>query len=307
MAVIGTTNVLVADIRDVLLEYDGTVTNDTTTFFTEAAGINMWSRYKPVVISNVPFINLWDETSAGNYAFMGDDLDCGITIPYYSDYTTLQTKMKAGEGMWTYTPPTGGTSQPRRLGDFRLYNPDAINPIGSIPGSYYVTRESGSDYIEINIELNVPNDSEYNLGISDFSINQISMSSMYLGVYLVKTTGKEYFRTYTSPIGTNDAFTIKIPLDYGEGGTFTAYMFVSSKMQGDELQGGGTLATINKPAQQITIKAAGTSHVIIAAASVPTVDGKSFDYEVTLYNNTTASVTFQNVYVRIQHYIDGTW
>lgn len=303
MAIIGETNITMSSVRDTLNGAGGSVGNDLQSFFSSSAKLNMWSRYKPVIISKVPFINLWE-----NNAFKADGLTCGITIPFYTDYTTLQSELKAGRGGWSYAIPTGGENAPMRLGDFRRYNTNAINPIGAVPGSYNAVRIAGTDYIDINIELNVENGNPYNLGVSDLSVNEVAMTSMYLGVYLVKKSGnKTYFRTCPTPIGTNKEFSMRIPLDYGEGGTFTAYMFVSSLKQEDNFQGGGVLASLNKPAQTITIKAAGTLYVITAQADVQSVGGKTFNYYIVLYNNNNASTTFKNVYVRIQHYIDGTW
>lgn len=312
MAIIQETNVnLATHVRDVLNAAGGSVSNDVTTLFKKDAKLNMWSRYKPVVIANVPFINLWSSTSAGNYAYMGDNLDCGIEIPFYSDYTKLQTALKNNSGhFWSYTPPTGGTAKPMRLGDFRRYNTDAINPIGSLPGTFRAVRGGSGDTVEISVEVTVENNSTYNLGISDLHVNQIALSSMYLGVYLIpKNTNKNqaYFRTFNTKIGTNRSFTMTLPLTYGDGGTFIAHLFVSSLAQGDDLQSGGTLASLNKPSQEVNVKAAGTNYVLIASGYVTQAGGKEFNYEVTIYNDSGSSTTFQNVYVRLQHYIDGTW
>lgn len=312
MAIIKETSVsLATDVRDVLNAAGGSVTNNVVTFFSSEAKLNMWSRYKPVVIADVSFIDLWSSTSAGKYAYMGDNLDCGITIPYYTDYTYLQTALKNNTGhFWSYTPPTGGTSAPMRLGDFRRYNTDAINPIGSLPGTFRAVRSGSGDTVEISLEVNVENGSTYNLGISDFHVNQTALSEMYLGVYLIpKSTenNQAYFRTFDTKIGTNRSFTMTLPLTYGDGGTFIAHLFVSSLAQGDDLQGGGILASLNKPSQEVSIKAAGTNYVLIASGYVTEAGGKDFNYEVTIYNESGNSTTFKNVYISLQHYIDGTW
>lgn len=306
MAIIQETNVnLATHVRDVLNAAGGSVSNDVTTFFKSAAKLNMWSRYKPVVIANVPFINLWD-----NEAYKGDDEQCGITIPVYTSYTNLQTALKNNTGhFWSYTPPTGGTSKPMRLGDFRRYNTDAINPIGRLPSSLAVTRISGTDYLDLSVEVNVQSGHPTNLGLADFTVNSINLSDMYLGVYLVRKSGgkSDYFRTFTKPIGEESTLDMRIPLTYDEGGTFMAYMFLSSVQQGTTANN-GTFVSLNKAGEEVKIVGAGTTHVISVIPYVSAVGSKEYTVEVYLKNNGSSSVTFENVYVRVKYngQVEGT-
>jgi hypothetical protein len=84
MATIPETSVdLASEVKNVLSGAGGSVSNDLRSFFTTSANINMWSKYKPVVIKDVNFINLWDNSA---YKAGGT---CGLTIPYYSTYTNL--------------------------------------------------------------------------------------------------------------------------------------------------------------------------------------------------------------------------
>lgn len=84
--------------------------------------INPWSKKKPV----------WLSTDALNYVMNGGKLkdynewwkganeQFGFTFPLYNDYKSI-----VNGANWTYSPPTGGTSQPYILGSFAGYNHDA--------------------------------------------------------------------------------------------------------------------------------------------------------------------------------------
>ena len=304
MAIINETSVnLASHVRDVLNNAGGNVGNDLRSFFTSSAKLNMWSKYKPVVISNVNFINLWDNS---NYKAGGT---CGLNIPFYSTYTSLQSAFKNNSGhYWSYTPPTGGSAQPQRIGDFRRYNTNAINPIGAIPGTLAVTRTGSSDSLSFSVEVVVQSGNTHNLSLTDFTVNGIQLSNMYLGVYLVRKSGglNDYFKTSTTTIGSNGSLSFNIPLSYGEGGTFIAYPFLSSVVQGTSLQN-GTLLSLNKGGTEVKIVSAGTTYILGCSGNAVTVGGKTLYYEVYIKNNGGSSVTFTNIYVRIQHYINGTW
>lgn len=299
MAIIVESSVdLATKVRDVLNGAGGSVTNDLRTFFSSSAKLNMWAKYKPVVISKVPFINLWD-----NSAYKGDNKQCGLTIPVYSSYITLQGDLKGNKGhYWSYTPPTGGENAPQRLSDFRRYNTNAINPIGSLPGSLAVTRISGTDYLDLSVEVNVQSGHATNLSLADITVNNIALSSMYLGVYLVRKSGgkSDYFRTTSTTVGTNSKLDMRIPLSYGEAGTYTAYMFLSNVKQ-ENSPANGTLVSLNKSGTEVKIIGAGTTYVILASGSVENAGTKTYYYEVTLQNNNGAQATFSNVYVGLKY------
>ena len=73
-----------------------------------ASRINKWSKYKPVILAN-PFPD-----RNGAWWRGGDNL-CGFTIP-------------SPHGVYTYNPPTGGTTAPFRISDYRGYNHAATIP-----------------------------------------------------------------------------------------------------------------------------------------------------------------------------------
>lgn len=116
------------DIRDTLNHYGGKVTNDTTSYFTTDANINRWSKHKPI-INKDPFLpfksDAWNKQTG--------------TIPMVSMHSNLQYEPAlievwngCSEDEWfQYALPSGGTSEPLRLGDFRGYRADATSPFKS--------------------------------------------------------------------------------------------------------------------------------------------------------------------------------
>lgn len=317
MAVIQETNVnLATHVRNILTEAGGIVGDNVSTFFKADAKLDMWSKFKPMIF-NLPFINLWDKRTTDLYYYQGtDEYPCGLRIPVYSNVTKFKDALTNGknETAWSYPLPAGGEAQPMRLGDFRRYNTSAINPFGQIPATAIATRSgSTGDSVQIDIEVNVPTGTAYNLGVSDFRVigngSVFKFADMYPGVYLVKGSSGR-FRTSTSKLGSNDKFSVNFPLNYGEGGDYTAYTFLSSVVQngsgsaGTFVSVGGT--SMNGAAQPINIKPYGTQFTINTIASVE-IGTKNFTYYVEIKNNSGAARTFQNVKMQLYHDFGNGW
>lgn len=83
--------------------------------------INVWSKWKPVRSNLIPMT--FTELKRLNY---------GISILSSNTPANLLTLVQNAGGVgYTYTRPTGASSSPYRLGDFRYYNKDAGFPIYS--------------------------------------------------------------------------------------------------------------------------------------------------------------------------------
>ena len=108
------TDVSVADIRDTLNANGGSVTNVVGTFFSSAANINIWARQKPIHWKSDTSNN--DGAGDGNY---------GFTPATAASIASLKSLYSNELNGWVFNPPTGGSSSPFRLGDFRNYNPSA--------------------------------------------------------------------------------------------------------------------------------------------------------------------------------------
>jgi len=139
--------------------------------------VNKWDKYKPVSYPTITGITLAQIQSV-NY---------GLTIPSTdsnSDGLLLST--------FIYNKPFGGATSPYRLGDFRGYNHQAIQPYSlQIPVS--ITTGQGGLQVKI-IDSNVASD---NVSLTDL------FGVKYLGVCIQKTTDlgtQMQFKTATTTI-----------------------------------------------------------------------------------------------------------
>lgn len=96
--------------------------------------INMWSKYKPVRYNTSAPIT----DDQRKYAYYGIDLD------YVCSKDPIILFDRAKEE-WRYKRPSGGSSSPYRLGDFRKYNHNARYPFRySFPSKLYSYSNSGA-------------------------------------------------------------------------------------------------------------------------------------------------------------------
>ena len=124
------TNVSVADIRDTLNANGGSVTNVLGTFFSSAANINIWARQKPIHWNSNTSNN--DGAGDGNY---------GFTPARSLTLDGVKSLYDGNLNGWTVNFPSGGSSSPYRLGDFRNYNPKARESALSVTTEIISTLE----------------------------------------------------------------------------------------------------------------------------------------------------------------------
>lgn len=285
-SILPNTNLKVSDVRDTLNENGGTTDNTFGSLFSSSANINIWSKFKPVMHTQL-FLD-------GDGRWKGIDGKCGLTIPTYSSASTLRTALQNGSAMWSYTPPNGSKSQPLRIGDFRDYNAKAVNPIGELFDEYFVMSDGTGYEIDIQVEIIIGSeDGDYNLTLGDISINGIKLTDMYLGVYLVPKSGSGYFfGTSSNKIGTNDSLTMTLPVYASTKGEYTAYLFLATTPQVGSEQA-GVFISLNKLGKTITIMKPENMYQIDVYGVWK--DSNSFEYEVVVTNNNSTSVTFTNL------------
>lgn len=291
------TNIQDHAIRNTLNKGGGRTDNDFGSKFRNGAEINMWSRYKPV-----PHPALFLD---GESRWKGEDGRCGLTIPVYTSPSVLRNSLVDGSAMWSYTSPAA-LGKPLRSGDFRDYNPDAVNPIGDIFDKYFVISSGEGYEIDIQVEIIIGSeDSDYNLTLGDVSVDGITLTDMYLGVYLVPKSGNGYFfGTSASKIGTSDSLTMTLPVNASTKGEYTAYLFLSTTPQIRDEQDGAFIS-INKPGKEINI---------LKPEDIYQIDvygmwkySSLFEYEVTITNKNSTNTTFENLrmyLVRASQYDD---
>ena len=284
MAKVPTTSIsLATNIRDVLNGAGGSVTNSVTSFFTDAAKINMWSKYKPVV-SPTAFLDT-DER------WKGADGNCGLTIPYYNSASTFRTAAMNGTCMWSYTPPKGGTNEPRRLGDFRGYYTDAINPLGMVASNGILSDGE----VTFAIDVVLSGSSSDNLLLTDIKVNGILLSNYYLGIFAWKSSSVYEMATSSTKIGSAEALEVAIPIS--TTGEWNFMPFLCSKAYTGSEPSGATFISINKPAQTMNVITSGSLKKVIPSGMWNPAFNKVLNVSAMLTNATGSSVTFTNIKV----------
>lgn len=302
MATIAKTNVTMTSIYDALRSAGGSVTYDLRSFFSTDAKLNMWSKYKPVIWPNVLFhsLNEWlgVEEYADGGAYVGSDGKCGLTIPQYSDVSTIQAALLVGTAGWSYTPPTGGTTQPMRLGDFRGYCTTAYNPIGRIDTNGIA--DALTDCVAFNIDTGLAGTSDTNLTLDDIKIggtNGTPLKNLYFGVFMYKSDGKDVrFQTHTKTIAgaMNDGTDMVVSIDMdGNYGDWLYAPFLST-IYNDGSIGGGTYISCNIGMMSISVGSASTV-MYTMTANVSWESATSLYYEASITNNDSGQQTFTDV------------
>lgn len=191
MAVIGTSNINVQDIGNVLNDAGGSVNiNQPLTFFTESAKINKWAKYKPVPLKANFAQNF--NSSAPDYDadwWKGDDGNCGLRVDKLSGEGTYRESVSES-AKYKYILPTGGEYAPYRLSDFIRYNTEAINPATiTFPSSFKISNETS--YLNFFLDLSntaVDFDSTTMLSLTDIGIGQSELSTKYFCIAIRKAT-----------------------------------------------------------------------------------------------------------------------
>ena len=284
MAIVKSTNISLAEVRDILNNAGGSVDNDLTTFFTDSAKLNMWSKYKPVVATE-----LFLDTAK---RWQGESGMCGLTIPNYVDAVPFANAAMSGDVMWHYTPPKGGTTEPRRLGDFRGYCSDAVNPLGGVASNGILSDGK----VRFAIDVALSGTSDTNLMLTDISVegyNGAKLSEYYLGILAWK--GSKYvMRTGLTKIGAVESLEVEIPIS--ETGDWMYMPFLAKTIQGENAQSGKFLS-INKPAQKLTVKASTSIKEAYGYGAWNAAFTKVTEISVFLSNDSSSATTFTNIRV----------
>lgn len=119
--IIPSTNVSMADIRDTLNANGGNVTNVLGTFFKDAAKINKWAKYKPVSYKGDFPTEGKQWRGDGSSSVWGMRVNIANAVSASGGYSVYQTPSIN----YSHLLPSGGSSSPYRLHDFRGYYPKA--------------------------------------------------------------------------------------------------------------------------------------------------------------------------------------
>lgn len=133
----------------------GTTSRNVSTLC-KHSNINKWAKGKPI-----PYATNSGVTDAiRKLANQGFNMNNVTSISIGQLFTNA-----ASNKDWTYTPPTGGTNQPFRLGDFRGYNHSAVQPFNY--NSFPTTMETYSNTCEASFRIVINSGAEIKL--TDFA------------------------------------------------------------------------------------------------------------------------------------------
>lgn len=206
---ISTGPVKLVDIRDTINAFGGEAGNSCVSYF-QSNDANKWAKYKDVKYrADFPsYDGEWWKATDGCCGFdknsiLFDSVD--TLIAAYNNNTT-----------YIYTPPTGGTYEPLRLGDFRGYTYKAAAPIWDfyVYGSFRNEDNSIVGSIECELYSNHSDiDPQYNLVLGDITNMSDEIKNWYFGCVIVNNDGSVFTKSHESSIGsdeeiTNNRFTV---------------------------------------------------------------------------------------------------
>lgn len=172
---------------------------------------NKYSRKKPVIIEGVD-VNLTQPTDW----WKGENLQCGLRIPYRKAITSCINDYFDGSMRWGYDAPEPNKKYPARALDFDGYYHYAINPISTegFPDTIWLEAGYGKWILRFSLDIATEGD-EYNLGLTDIDIRQITGASekitdWYPGLIFRKTNGNDYFAVTTDGNLASGSFDIEI-------------------------------------------------------------------------------------------------
>ena len=284
---LGTTNITTTLVGQTI----GVESRDVGTLCSSSL-INKWSKYKPViypVISTTGITNWW-KAVGGN---------CGLSITEYSNIEDLVTAIINGV-TWDYNRPTGGSSSPYRLGDFRGYNHSAEIPFKSfnVPSIAYNNSVDSVAGAAISISLG----EEYNLAITD--INRIK--DWYFGCYMVKSSGSALYPRYITASDkiSVEAASVEIPIYGLPEGTYYVYPFLCKNPRTSlDVPESSNAFVLFEGIERKTVNIANNPiHVFIAAKWMnDDVNSGKIEMELRLTNNSSSVVTLQNCWAAMRY------
>ena len=284
---LGTTNITTTLVGNTI----GVASKDVGTLCSSSL-INKWSKYKPVIYPVIATTGITDWWKAV-------DGSCGLSIQEYLNIDNLVAAIINGV-TWDYNKPTGGSSSPYRLGDFRGYNHNADIAFQSfyVPTTAYNNNVNSSVGATMIISLGEDND----LAIKD--INRIK--NWYFGCYMVKTSGSSLYPRYITSGNSisDDSSSVEIPIYGLPEGTYYVYPFLCQNPR----------TSLDVPeSSNIFVPFEGITRKTITIANNPInvlIDAKwkndnvssgVIEMEIILTNDSSSSVTLQTCFGAIRY------
>lgn len=249
--------------------------------------LNKWSKYKPVRYANVA-----PQRGAGSVWWKANDGNCGLNIPNYSNISLMFTDLRNGVEMWNYLQPTGGASQPFRLGDFGGYEHSAQPPFIplNLADVYYASTGTITGTMWCALDLRVQ--SEYELTLADLGLGE-----MYFGV-AISIQGSSIFKhmTESTTLLSGSGGGIDVPLT-GLPGMYDVVYFLAenAKTSIDSPGIPNTFIPIPDARQVVQVKESAVTVTITAVWSA----GKT-SYELYFYSE-QGIITLNDCFLNIKY------
>lgn len=258
----------------------GSGSNDIGTLCTHP-NINKWSKWKPI-----------DSSLVTMNSVILENLKYGITVKSYPDAQAVMDAYLASDEVWEYNKPTGGSTSPYRLGDFRTYEHNALAPIA---GGFVTPQASiqvgGDNVIEGSVLIN-----------GSPRIEEIGWEDLDLGgrrLMLVIRNRDGIVRA----VAANEGETVvtantRSPLPVLTTGIHFAYLMLTSA-------GGSTTVNLagipNHPTAGFPISIVSSNVRVTVTAKWGSANPNYLDYSIIGYNDTGSNVSLLNCVVKIRN------
>lgn len=227
----------------------GLSSNDLGTLI-KTANINIWAKYKPTVYPS-PFPDDWYRGGDGNY---GLNITADNKVFTVSNLVAQYSKTNNGYGN-LYKRPTGGSSAPYRLGDFRGYNHKANPELSDYLPVTQLTIESAHELAVVYNPITTDGD--------QISYAQISAYSGFrFGFIIMNGSNLATILTASTTIN-NGNYKVTLPANRLQLGTYNVYpMFCSADYSSSDVLKDMTLYAVPNLTGGKTLQIISQSNVI---------------------------------------------
>lgn len=260
--------------------------------------INLFAKFKPIRYpSVVPLTKTQRKGIGGNY---------GIIIPEFSSITAMVAAIDGAANGWSYDRPAGGTASPYRLSDFDGYNHNApaLNP-QMLAADTASNADSGST-LRVTYSMQqqvtpIPDDPD---SVDYIRLEDLTIADYYFGVYIKQDGGTRTVKVIGTGKIKDGLAEVNVRLVGLPVGTYTIYPVIADKSQGqDDLDQALMRYTTLYGLASRKVKIVSTFYQIIVTAnkSKDFAGGNTVTYDISVRNDSTSDITFNNNTVMLRY------
>lgn len=280
-----TAPVTMQDVRTVL----GNSSTDLGTLC-KASQINIWAKYKPVVLALVDTVSQFDKTNNKWYSWAtwwkGQTGTCGL-VPYVlRSAADVVNYCSGGLNGWSYSHPYGGSASPYRLTDFASYYHRALAPISNFRMETYNTQDAA-------MVCGLTQSSDTQLTLADLN----NFDNYYLAFYAKRRNQSDTkVLTAQKTLG-NNGNAIDFQLASWNAGTWDIYPFITDE-RGDD----GTISAVRHSCPQANAMSLtiASQTITVWLTNVAVSGVRTVTATINIKNNTSSAVVLNNNYYKIR-------